>query len=112
MENFENIIVSICVFGSGVLVIFILAKYNYLLKRALAEKGIAPNKIKISYLEIACIIIGIGIGLGTSSIFTVMNLSEDTMDLLIWAVILLGGGLGLFAAHFIRQKSESGKPGQ
>jgi uncharacterized membrane-anchored protein len=109
MENFEGIIVSICVFGSGVLVIFIIAKYNYLLKRALAEKGIVPNTIKINYSEIACIVMGIGIGLGTSSIFTAMNLSEDTMDLLIWAVILMGGGLGLLAAHFIRQKSESGK---
>lgn len=108
MESFESIIVSICVFGSGVLVIFIIAKYNYLLKRALAEKGIVPTTIKISYSEIACIVIGIGIGLGISSIFTIMNLSEDTMDLLIWAVILIGGGLGLFAAHFIRQRSERG----
>jgi hypothetical protein len=109
MENLESIIVSICVFGSGVWVIFIIARYNYLLKKALAEKGIVPNTVKISYLEIACIVTGIGIGLGISSIFTAMNIAEDTMDLLIWAVILMGGGLGLFAAHFIRQKSESGE---
>jgi len=109
MESFENIIVSISVFGSGVLVIFIIAKYNFLLKRALAEKGIIPNTIKISYSEIACIVIGIGIGIGTSSVFTLVNLSKDATDLLTWAVILIGGGLGLFAAHFIRQKNESGK---
>lgn len=111
MENFENILVSIFVFGSVISIVFILAKYNYLLKRELAEKGIAPTKIKISYSEIACIVIGVGIGLGVSSIFTVMDLSEDTMDLLIWAVLLIGGGLGLFAAHVIRQKSEGGKQG-
>lgn len=109
MENFESIVVSICVFGSGVLVIFIIARYNYLLKKALAEKGIVATTRKINYAEIGCIVIGIAIGLGTSSIFTAMNLSEDAMDLLIWAVILVGGGLGLFAAHFIREKGERGK---
>ncbi|MBX2965079.1 MAG: hypothetical protein KF845_02955 [Cyclobacteriaceae bacterium] len=106
MENLENIILSLCMFGSAVLVIYILARYNYLLKKALAEKGIAPTKIKISYSEIACVVIGIAAGIGASSIFTVMNLSEDTTDLLVWSVILIGGGLGLFGAHFIRQKQE------
>lgn len=112
MENMDNIIASVFVFGSGVLVIFIVARYNYLLKRTLAEKGLTPEKPGTNYLEIACITIGIGIGLGVSSIFTLMDLSEDTMDLLVWAVILIFGGLGLFAAHFIRQKNESGKQGQ
>src|SRR5882762_5047321 len=109
MESIENIIVSICVFGSGALVIFIIARYNYLLKKALADRGIVPNKIKISYSEIACIVIGIALGIGVSSAFTVIDLSEDTMDLLVWSVILIGGGLGLFAAQVVRQKSESGE---
>lgn len=108
METLENIIVLFFVFGSGVLVIFIVVRYNYLLKKDLAAKGIVPTRVRISYSEIACIVVGIGIGLGASSIFTVMSLSEDTMDLLIWAVTLMGGGLGLFAAHFIRQKIERG----
>ena len=106
MENFENIVVSFCVFGSGVLVIFIVAKYYYLLQKALAERGIVASKTKLNYAETACIVIGTGFGLGVSSLFTLMDLSEDTMDLLIWAVILIGGGLGLLAAHFIRQKTE------
>lgn len=112
MQAFENIFVSICVFGSAVLVVFIIAKYNYLLKKSLAEKGIAPNTMKMNYAEIASIVVGIGVGLAASSIFTAMDLSEDTMDLLVWAVIVIGGGLGLFAAHLIRLKSESGKTRQ
>lgn len=106
MESLESILVSICVFGSAVLIVFIIAKYNYLLKKSLAEKGIAPNSIRIQYAEIACIVMGIGAGLGTSSLFTSMRLSEDTLELLIWAVIVMGGGLGLFGAHFIRQNGE------
>lgn len=109
MESIENIIVSFCVFGSGALVIFFIARYNYLLKKALADKGIVPNSIKINYSEVACIVIGIAVGIGASSVFTVMDLSEDTTDLLVWSVILIGGGLGLFAAQFVHQKSASGE---
>jgi hypothetical protein len=101
----ENVILSICVFGSAVLAVLILARYNYLIKKALAEKGIASAKIQVNYSEIAAIVMGISIGLGASSIFTMMDLSEDTMDVLVWATILMGAGLGLFGAHLVRQKS-------
>lgn len=108
MENIETIIISLFAFSALVLIIFIIAKYHYLLKKVLAEKGVAATKVKINYSEIGCIVIGIALGLGVSSIFTVMNLSEDTADLLIWSIILIGGGLGLLGAHVVRQKTERG----
>jgi|GEM_PF-1417928 len=106
MENLESIVVVTSIFGSVVLVIFILAKYNYLVKKAYAEKGLRASEKRVNYMEIACIVIGLAIGLGISSIFTVMPLAEDTMELLIYSTILLGGGLGLFAAHYRRDKHE------
>lgn len=106
MENLETIFVSISIFGSGVLVIFIIAKYTYMTKKVFAEKGMEDKTSKMSYSEMACIVIGIALGLGASSVFTVMDLSEDTMDMLIYATILVGGGLGLLCAHFIRKKGE------
>ncbi len=106
MESLDSIVMSISVFGSAVLVIFILAKYNYLIKKAYAEKGMQASGHKTNYKEIACIIIGIAVGLGASSVFTVMILPEETMELLIYATILLGGGAGLFAAHNSRKKVE------
>jgi hypothetical protein len=109
MENLESIVISVCIFGSVVLVVFIIAKYTYLIKKALADRGMPPSTAKINYLEIGCIVLGIGLGIGLSSIFTVMNLPEDTMDLLVWSVISIGGGLGLFASHFMRKKIEEGK---
>ena len=107
MESIQIIVISFFAFSTLVLIIFIIAKYHYLLKKVLAEKGVAASKIKINYSEIGCIVIGLAIGLGASSVFTVMNLSEDTADLLIWSVILIGGGLGLLGAHFIRQKQKT-----
>lgn len=106
MESLEEVVVSISLFGSAVLVIFILAKYNYLIKKVYAEKGMQGSRQKTNYKEIACIVIGIAIGLGASSIYTVMVLPEETMELLIYATILLGGGAGLFAAHNSRKKFE------
>ncbi len=106
MERFETIVLSISIFGSAVLVIFILAKYNYLIKKAYAEKGMEGGTNRTSYRELACIVIGIALGLGISSIFTVMALPEETMELLIYSTILLGGGAGLFAAHNTRKKVE------
>ena len=106
MENIESMAVIISIFGSAVLVIFVLAKYNYLIKKAYAEKGLQASGKRVNYMEIGCIVIGIAIGLGTSSIFTVMPLAEDTMELLIYSTILLGGGLGLLAAHYRRNKGE------
>lgn len=109
MQSLETIFLSIAIFGSGVLVIFIIAKYSYLTKKVFAEKGMPDNGNRMSYSEMACIVIGIALGLGASSVFTTMDLAEDTMDMLIYATILVGAGLGLLGAHFIRKKGERAK---
>ncbi len=106
MESLETVILSVSIFGSAVLIIYIVARYNYLIKKTYAERGIEIRGNKIRYNEIACIVIGIAIGLGLSSVFTVMILPEETMELLIYATILLGGGAGLFAAHNSRRRVE------
>ncbi|SEJ25128.1 hypothetical protein SAMN05216327_107351 [Dyadobacter sp. SG02] len=106
MQSLETIFLSIAIFGSGVLVIFIIAKYSYLTKKVFAEKGMTGSVNRMSYAEIACIVIGIALGLGASSVFTTIDLPEDAMDMLVYATILAGAGLGLLGAHFIRKKGE------
>jgi uncharacterized membrane protein YbjE (DUF340 family) len=106
MESLESIVISLCVFGSATLVIFILARYNYLIRKAYAEKGMERSGKKINFKEIACIVIGIALGLGVSAVLTLLVVPEETMELLIYATILLGGGGGLLAAHKTRKKIE------
>ena len=103
------IVVGISLVTCIVLVVFILSKYNYLLKKAIIERGAEYElpKNQYKYLELGCVVIGLGIGLGFSSIFTFMDISEDAMDLLVWATILICGGAGLVVAHLIRRKQES-----
>ena len=107
METLDDLIMAIAVFGSAILITFILAKYNYLIKKVIAENGgnTGVEKSRFSLMDVACIVISLGVGLGISSIITVLNLSEDTMDLIIYSIISICGGLGLMAAHYLRKKS-------
>ncbi|WP_109301061.1 hypothetical protein [Aquimarina sp. AU474] len=104
-----NEILAVGIMGLAIiLVVLIIARYTYLTKKAMIEKGLyleqGLNKFK--YLDIGCIVFGLGIGLLVSSIFTTMQLTEDTMDLLVWGTILIFGAAGLVVAHFIRKKLE------
>jgi uncharacterized protein YybS (DUF2232 family) len=91
-----------------VLVVFILARYNYLLKKTMIEKELPfeLTKNRYRFLELGCTLLGLGAGLAVSSVFTAMGLSEDTTDLLAWGVILVFGGTGLVISHYIRRKQE------
>ena len=93
---------------SLVTIVFIIAKYNYLIKKEMIDKGVYMERVnsKFKYLDIGCIVFGLGLGLFVSSIFTTMTITEDTMDLLIWGTILVFGAGGLVLAHFIRKRLE------
>jgi hypothetical protein len=95
-------------FTALVLVVYFLAKYSYLTKKALAESGHPIDFGKGNryvYQDIACIVIGLGLGLGVSAIISEFDLSEDTMDLLIYGTISLFTGTGLLVAHFLRKSN-------
>lgn len=89
-----------------VVIVFIIAKYTYLVKKAMIDRGLThePSNGKLRYLDIGSIVLSLGIGLIVSSVFTTMDLSEDMMDMLIWGTILIFGAIGLVVAHFIRRK--------
>jgi len=101
----EEIIGGLVILAGFVLIVFIIARYTYLIKKAMIEKGLQQSSDqKIRYIDIACIIIGLGVGLLIASLFTEMDLSEDTLDLLIWGTITISAGLGFVIAHLIRKK--------
>lgn len=106
MENYQDALGAILLMAGVVVVVFIIAKYTYLIKKAMIEKGLVSpaNSRKMQYIDLGCIIGGLGIGLMVSTIYTSMELSEDTTDLFVWGTILLFGAIGLLAAHFLRRK--------
>jgi hypothetical protein len=99
----QEIILGIAFFALITTSIFIVARYTYLIRKAMAENGLSVPKTftKSKLMHIAGILIGLGVGLMVSSIFTIMKLNEDTADLLIWGTIVLFGGLGLIVAHLL-----------
>lgn len=108
MENLNTILSALIAVSGIVVIIFILAKYSYQIKKAMIEKGLTtaqPNS-KVKYIDIGCVVIGLGIGLLVSSFFTELDLTEDTTDLLVWGTICLFSGGGLLLAHKLRQRLE------
>ncbi|WP_299113928.1 hypothetical protein [uncultured Winogradskyella sp.] len=108
MKDYNEIIGFTIIVLGLLLVVFIIARYTYLIKKEMISKGIylENRTVKYKYLDIGCIVFGLGIGLLVSSIFTELNLTEDTTDLLVWGTILIFAAAGLVAAHFIRKRLE------
>ncbi len=108
MENLNEALGGLIIATGAVLIVFIIAKYTYLIKRSMIEKGLVAGPVnqKFKYIDIGCIVIGLGFGLLISSVFTTMKISEDTADLLVWGTISISGGISLIVAHFIRRKFE------
>ena len=111
MESTNDVLtmslLALTFFTALVLVVFILAKYTYLTKKAYSASGQTPESWgnKYIYQDIACIVIGLGVGLGISSLISVLDISEDTMDLLIYGTISICSGIGLLLAHRLRMRS-------
>ncbi len=108
MKDYNEAIMFIAIILALLLIVFIIARYTYLVKKEMIKQGIylENRTVKYKYLDIGCIVFGLGIGLLVSSIFTSMSLTEDTTDLLVWGTILIFGAAGLVVAHFIRKKLE------
>jgi hypothetical protein len=106
MESTLDMFMGLGMLTGIVSIVFIIARYTYLIKKAMIDRGLTSGRSngKVRYLDIGSIVIGLGIGLMVSSIFTTMELSEDTTDLLVWGTILIFGSIGLIVAHFIRRK--------
>ena len=107
MKQIDEAIGALFLMTGIVTVIYIIARYTYLIKKAMIEKGftnLGPSR-KAQYIDISCIVMSLGLGLIVSSIFTITELSEDTVDLLTWGTILVFGAFGLLAAHWFRKKN-------
>lgn len=107
MKQINEALGALFLMAGIVTVIYILARYTYLIKKAMIEKGFSNSSSskKVQYIDIGCIVMSLGIGLLVSSVFTFLELSEDTTDLLIWGTILVFGAFGLLAAHWFRNKN-------
>ncbi|MEL6654924.1 MAG: DUF6249 domain-containing protein [Bacteroidota bacterium] len=106
MEDLSEIVGGLIIVSGLVSIVYFITKYNYLTRKAAIEHGNEPNQAnqRLRYLEWGCIALSLGLGLLVSSLFTLMSLSEDTLDMMMWGTILIFGGFGLLVAHYIRNR--------
>lgn len=108
MENLNEIMGGLVITTGFVLIVFIIARYSYFVRKLMIEKGMSSpsGSGKLRLIDAGCIVLGLGVGILISAFFTTLDISEDTMDLLIWGTILIFGALGLLVAHHLRKRLE------
>ncbi|MEM6806868.1 MAG: hypothetical protein AAF696_36040 [Bacteroidota bacterium] len=108
MEKLNETLGGLIIIIGMILIVYIIAKYNYLIRKMMIEKGMNPKPLinKSRLIDWFCLLFFVGIGVMISSFFTSLNLKEDTTDLLIWGNIFLFGSFGPLSAHFLRKKME------
>lgn len=102
----QELIFGLAFFALIITVTIIIARYTYLIRKAMAENGLqAPKTLtKRRVIHLGGILIGLGVGLMVSSIVTFFEMRENTADLLNWGIIILFGGFGLIGAHILEEK--------
>ena len=90
--------------AAAVIIVYIIAKYAYLTRKAQAEHGYTRKEASPTrYLEWGAIALGVGLGVVVAALLSNLHLSEDTMDLLILGTIIVFGGAGLLGAYYIQK---------
>lgn len=84
MTSLSETLGGLIIITVAVLMVYFIAKYSYLTKKMMAEKGLTKQKpgSGIHKLDIAYVTIGIGIGLLSAALLSTINMREETMDLL------------------------------
>ena len=102
----EDIVFGIMLFGGITLIVFILSRYNYLIKKTAYENGLVPQAsyFKLRLFELGCTVVGVGIGLGISAIFMEMGLSAVTEELIVYAFTMCFGGAGMITSYILRKR--------
>lgn len=104
MEQLEDLVAGFLFVSGAVLIVYFIARYTYLVKKMLAEKGILEGRSesRISKIDVAYVTLGLGIGLLISAGLSLVHMEEKTLNLLSWGIVLISGGLGLLLA--VKQK--------
>ncbi|OEK04602.1 hypothetical protein [Roseivirga misakiensis] len=100
MEELNELVGGLILVSGFVAITYFIAKYTFMVKKMLVEKGLAKSKSdsQISKRDVAYVALGLGVGLLITAGLSLLNLSENLMDLLGWGIVLISGSIGLLAA--------------
>ena len=100
MDQLSEALGGLIIVSGMVLIVYFIARFTFLTKKMLAEKGMLGKgwSPQVTKRDVAFVTIGIGVGLLGSALLSLLELYEDTMDLLSWGLILISGAIGLLLA--------------
>ncbi|HAA12195.1 MAG TPA: hypothetical protein DCE41_11050 [Cytophagales bacterium] len=86
--------------------IYFVARYNFKVKKAIADNGGDPyaNRSQSRFLEFGVILVCLGLGIASLSALSKLGISEDDRGFLSFGILFLFGGTGLILAHLIRKR--------
>ncbi|MEO0896822.1 MAG: hypothetical protein AAFY71_10515 [Bacteroidota bacterium] len=104
MDKWAEALGGLVFFGGMVLIVYFIARYTYLIRKLMAEKGLLNNesKSRITKIDVAFATIGVGLGLVIAAGLSAMGLDEGILDTLSWGIVLILGASGLLISS--RQK--------
>jgi len=108
MEQINETLGGLIIILGMVAIVYIIARYRYMIKKLMIEKGVMPpsGNSKSRLIDAGCMFFFLGIGVLVSAYYTTLDLTEDTLDLLMWGTILIIGSFGPIAAYLIRKNYE------
>ena len=100
MEKLAESLGGLIIVAGMVLIVYFIARYTFLIKKMLAEKGMLEKRSasRLTKLDVAYVTVGIGSGLLMAAGLSFLELPSNTMDLLTWGTVLISGALGLIIA--------------
>lgn len=105
MEQIYELLGGFIIILGAVSIVYIIAKYTWLIKKMMLEKGIKPQPLlqNVNILDVGIILFFLGLGVLLCAFYPSLNLDEDTTDLLVWGTILIAGSLGPLSIHLLRK---------
>ena len=101
MDRLGEALGGLIIVTGMVLIVYFIAKFTFLTRKMLVEKGMLHKRTapQINKKDIAYVTIGVGAGLLGSAMLSLLDLEENTMDLLGWGIVLIAGAAGLLIAN-------------
>ncbi len=95
-------------FAAVILIFYFTSKYKYQLRKEMLASGVALDMPKKQYpfLEIALTIIGVGLGLGLTTVMFVQSpdLEPSEKSLLLFSFTFVLGGIGMICGYFLARR--------